>query len=318
MNYRSVSDLADLIRESSCLLPSTVDLVVGIPRSGSVPAYLIGLHLNVAVCELTGFLDDSPFINGHTRSRRFPEVKSPSSARHVLIVDDSVDSGRSIGQVKDLVASIQYPAQISYLACYATKKSKKKVDFYFEIVEHPRLFEWNVLQRTFLEQCAVDIDGVLCKDPTEQENDDGEKYLHFLKNAKPLFRTEFRFGSLVTSRLEKYRVETEQWLQQNHFSYCNLYMLDLPNAEVRRKLNNHGKFKAEIFRQLKHSKLFIESNPTQAEEIAKLSGKPCLSFSTQQLYKPDGEFLHQKKTVLKNTSGTVGFYEKIKSKLKLR
>lgn len=62
----------------------------------------------------------------------------------------------------------------------------------------------------------MDIDGVLCADPTPEENDDGEKYRHFLLNTPPLFIPKVTIGTLVTSRLEKYRPETEAWLQKNH------------------------------------------------------------------------------------------------------
>ena len=48
----------------------------------------------------------------------------------------------------------------------------------------------------------MDIDGVLCADPTPEENDDGEKYRHFLLNAPPLFIPKVTIGTLVTSRLE--------------------------------------------------------------------------------------------------------------------
>lgn len=51
----------------------------------------------------------------------------------------------------------------------------------------------------------MDIDGVLCADPTPEENDDGEKYRHFLLNTPPLFIPKVTIGTLVTSRLEKYR-----------------------------------------------------------------------------------------------------------------
>jgi len=42
------------------------------------------------------------------------------------------------------------------------------------------VFEWNALHHSNPERFCVDIDGVLCRDPTEAENDDGESYLEFL------------------------------------------------------------------------------------------------------------------------------------------
>ena len=45
--------------------------------------------------------------------------------------------------------------------------------------------------------------------PTKEQNDDGPEYVSFLLNAVPLYLPGSKIGTLVTSRLEKYRVETE-------------------------------------------------------------------------------------------------------------
>lgn len=41
--------------------------------------------------------------------------------------------------------------------------------------------------------------------------------------------------ALVTSRLEKYRPETEEWLRRHGVVYEQLIMLDLPSAAERRQ-----------------------------------------------------------------------------------
>ena len=41
------------------------------------------------------------------------------------------------------------------------------------------------------------MDGVLCIDPTEKENDDGERYKHFLNNAAPLHIPKYTIGHIV-------------------------------------------------------------------------------------------------------------------------
>ena len=58
------------------------------------------------------------------------------------------------------------------------------VDYFFEIVDYPRFFQWNIMNHSILQKTCMDIDGVLCADPTPEENDDGEKYRHFLLNAR--------------------------------------------------------------------------------------------------------------------------------------
>ena len=60
----------------------------------------------------------------------------------------------------------------------------------------------------------MDFDGVLCRDPTEEENDDGDKYRYFIANVEPIFKPSVEIGWIVTSRLEKYRDLTENWLKK--------------------------------------------------------------------------------------------------------
>lgn len=46
MNYRSISDLNQIILKRLYIIPRDIDLVVGIPRSGMFPANLLALYLN--------------------------------------------------------------------------------------------------------------------------------------------------------------------------------------------------------------------------------------------------------------------------------
>ena len=157
------------------------------------------------------------------------------------------------------------------------------IDYFFEEVESPRMFQWNYLNHVISEKCCFDIDGVLCVDPTNEENDDGEKYINFIKNAKPLFIPQYKIYSLVTSRLEKYRDVTEEWLKKNGVKYENLYMLNCATAEERRQKNLHAKFKAEIYKK-SDAICFIESEPRQAKEIFELTGKQVICTQTDEIF----------------------------------
>lgn len=176
--------------------------------------------------------------------------------------------------------------KLSFCAIYASLENANQVDTYFELVSMPRVFEWNLMHSEMLEHCCVDIDGVLCGDPTQVQNDDADNYIDFLRSAQQITFPTMPIGHLVTSRLEKYRAETEKWLKVSGIVYRKLHMLNLPDAATRRQLNCHAKFKAEIYRGEIGGMLFIESEPTQAAEIALLSGKLTLSFKDQILYPP--------------------------------
>jgi hypothetical protein len=67
MNYRSFSDLQARVAEWAIALPDEVDLVVGVPRSGLLPATLLALHRHLPMADLDGFLAGRIYDGG----RRF-------------------------------------------------------------------------------------------------------------------------------------------------------------------------------------------------------------------------------------------------------
>jgi uncharacterized HAD superfamily protein/hypoxanthine phosphoribosyltransferase len=287
MNYRSIADMAQVIRYKLWQVPRGIDLVVGVPRSGMLAANLLALYLNVHVCSLSEFLADSPLKHGRTRKPSGGNLLKPSDASRVLVIDDSISTGITMGDIRAQIQDRHKNLDVIYAAVYATPKRPEHLDFFFETVELPRVFEWNVMHRRELAEWCLDIDGVLCVDPTATENDDGARYRKFLANALPLCIPTYPVGHLVTSRLEKYRADTESWLNKHGIRYNQLHMLDLPDAKTRRSLGCHGRFKADVYWKLEEAKLFVESEPIQAREIAERSGKPVLCFTTQELCMPE-------------------------------
>ena len=283
-HYRTFDDMAKCIRKNISKIPFDFDRIVGIPRSGIIPAYMIALFLNKKACSLDELLQNTQLSSGYSR-----EVDGTDCIKKILIVDDSVHSGIAIGHTKEKIQAAAHlkNIEIKYLAIFAREQAISFVDYYFEIVPVPRIFQWNYLNINVNERSCFDIDGVLCVDPTPEENDDGEKYRNFILNARPLYIPKYKIKALVTSRLEKYRALTEEWLCKNNVQYEKLFMLDLPNKEARIAMGAHGKFKAKIFAQ-SDAQLFVESEPKQAEEIARLSGKPCICVGNDRYYEGDG------------------------------
>ncbi len=270
MNYRNIRDLNNIILKKLSIIPRDFDLIVGVPRSGMLPANLLSLYLN------RPYTDIHSFLNGHiykagARSQFFDTTEF----KKILVVDDSVASGSAMTECKESLKHLSDKFNISYCAVYVIPGKEKTVDYFFEVVPLPRYFQWNILNHTTLEKACFDIDGVLCADPLPEQNDDGEKYIDFILNAPPLFIPGSKIGTIVTSRLEKYRKETETWLKANNVKYNDLVMLDLPDMAARQKANNHGDHKAKAYMS-KPYVLFVESDYTQALEINRISKKPVL------------------------------------------
>ncbi len=92
-------------------------------------------------------------------------------------------------------------------------------------------------------------------------------------------------GTLVTSRLEKYRPQTEGWLAAQGVQYDRLIMLDLPSKAERQRLFAHGTFKGNYYRD-SDAILFVESENRQAKQIAEIAGKPVLCLQTHSMIQP--------------------------------
>lgn len=271
-NFKSYIDLiSDLKNKVKILKEHNITEVLGIPRSGMVPAYIIGNLLNIPV----KIIDEN-------QQGDFTHRKLQYKDGNTLVIDDSVLSGRTINQVRKK----NFDKNYLYSAVYSTNQSSSHIDIILSNLEAPRIFEWNYLNHPHCKYWGYDIDGVLCEDPSEEENDDGDKYINFILNAKPLYIPSYHIGAIITSRLEKYRKYTELWLKQHNVKYYYLIMLDLPSKKERIKLNCHAQSKAYHYKNLDHLTLYIESNMQQANAIAQISRKQVMCVENNKLYNP--------------------------------
>jgi uncharacterized HAD superfamily protein/adenine/guanine phosphoribosyltransferase-like PRPP-binding protein len=284
INYRSTKDLNAAIMGNLSRLPRDIQLIVGIPRSGLLAANLLALHLNLPLTDLRGFIEERVIHSGQ-RGHRLQKLRYNPEKGRVLVIDDSVLTGGTMSRVRKLIEAEKPKSNVKYCAVFVSPRGRKSVDLYFEEIMGKRVFEWNIMHSWVIQESCVDIDGVLCADPTEEENDDGAKYLAFLQRTKPLQLPSVKINTLVTCRLEKYRRVTEMWLKRHGIEYERLIMMDLPSKEMRKALNGHGKFKANAYIGTK-TILFIESSKKQAREIAILARRPVLCMETQEMLYP--------------------------------
>ncbi|MEL7049108.1 MAG: phosphoribosyltransferase family protein [Pseudomonadota bacterium] len=308
MQYRSVLDLQMALASQHHRLPADIDLVVGIPRSGLLAANLLCLHLNTPLTDLDSYLEGRIYGTGFTK----PDCQlSDGKKLNVLILDDSISSGRSMAEARDQVLRSRPDDNHIFAAVYGLWPDHKPCDFVFEELPLPRLFQWNWMHHKCLKDACLDIDGVLCHDPTREQNDDSHGYVEFLENAAPLFLPSRKVKALVTSRLEKYRPQTEAWLRKNGVEYENLIMLDLPSHEERRKRQVHGQFKAEYYGS-SDATLFVESELRQAQVIQRVTQKPVLCTQTQTLV--DGAAVGSMPANGRNTAYVPSFAKRLKRK----
>ena len=156
MNYRSIRDLNETILRNLNIVPRDIDLVVGVPRSGMLPANLLALYLNLPYTDIHSFI--SGFIYKSGERRKFFDS---SEYKKILIVDDSIASGSALLESKKSLAHLTSKFDFRYCVIYATPEKEKNVDFAFETLKTPRYFQWNIFSHSTLEKACFDIDGVL-------------------------------------------------------------------------------------------------------------------------------------------------------------
>lgn len=235
-------------------------------------ASIAALYLNLPLCDVWSFTIGRQWWRNRTHA---------GSVDRVLLIDDSLNSG---GAMARAAISLSASLRVCRIAVYgrSTSIAEGRADLVLEAIDGPRLFEWNLWKHRALQTAMVDIDGVLCRDPTPEENDDGPRYRKFLKTVEPLYHPHRPLGWIATTRLEKYRELTEAWLARQGIRYGGLSMLNLPDAATRRRQGGRAEFKAAVYQE--RGALFIESDSRQAARIASLSSKAVIAMDTRELF----------------------------------
>lgn len=262
-NFVSFDDLIIWTRKWTRKLPKKYDIIVGIPRSGLTIANIISTNLGKP-------LTTPDLIDNIIWKKEFLEERK---LYRILLIDDSMSTGNTMKKSIRKLKNSKRNVNIDSGVLIADDESKKKVDFYYKIVPHPRIFEWNFLHNK-KGKVAVDMDGVLCEDPPKETSFDGKKYLKWIKNAEENLIPKFKIDVIISNRLEKYRKETEKWLKKHNVKYKKLILWNVSSKKKRMI----GKFTRHKIKTLIETKpdIYWESNYKQAKEIWKSTKIPIL------------------------------------------
>jgi orotate phosphoribosyltransferase len=282
-SYRSIASTNKNLLAWLAVLPEDIEIIAGIPRSGLLVANLLSLHMNIPLTDVDGLIAGR--VIGAGPRYRGDAARFLSSPRKVLVVDDSLTTGSQMQLARKKIEGARLAHTVQYCAIYVQPGRENMVDYFCEALPTPRVFEWNIAHTPLAKDFCFDIDGVLCRDPTSDENDDGPRYEQFIRSVKPMLVPSHKVGWLVTCRLEKYRQITEEWLAKHNIEYRELVMMDFPTKEARMASGAYATFKADIYRRT-GAKLFIESSPRLTEQIAELSGQPVFCAATREMVYP--------------------------------
>jgi adenine/guanine phosphoribosyltransferase-like PRPP-binding protein len=271
MVFVSNEQMVGWVDEWSRTLPRDIDVVVGIPRSGLLIAALLATRLGKPLSTPDLFMEDKYWLSNRIQ---------PNEARRVLLVEDSVRTGDTLRRHRAMLET-KADITITTAALIASKAQSQGLDYFFRIIDNPRLFEWNMIHAKNVKVLATDLDGVLCEDCPAGHDDDEEAYLAWLERARPYFIPTFEIDAVITNRLERYRPQTERWLRDNGVRYRELLMWDLES-----KADREGRYAANKVTHLMRLKpdLYWESNAGQARAIWEAARIPTLSVEDKALY----------------------------------
>ena len=265
-----------LIRDTLELVPRlpVVRAVVGVARSGIIPASVLATHLGA---ELHSLDNRTGEIVEMGRGRRF-EREKPTGC--VLLVDDSIYSGfamrRAVGSVHR-----HFGEAPKTVAIYARPIAADRVDFCAQRSEC-HWFEWNLFNHPLIEHWAFDLDGVLCRDFLPDEDDDGERYLAALESMQPTHRRPRKPVTIITARLERYREPTMDWLTCCGVRIERLVMGPWATKQERESSDVWG-WKAEALVRC-GKRAYVESSRYGAEIIHRLTRCPVVCTDTGEAF----------------------------------
>jgi adenine/guanine phosphoribosyltransferase-like PRPP-binding protein len=268
-------------------IPPDITAIAGVARSGMSVATMVSMYLHLPLLTIRQNSNDIQATGNGWRLGGKKHV-DPKTDK-ILIIDDTVMTGNSLRAIKPLVQK-QFGNSLS-AAVYVNPAAKMKPDIWAVDLAWPHLLEWNLFNSVLSPNMATDFDGVLCQDCTIEQDDDGEKYLDFINNARPLYLSrKTPIPLIVTARIEKYRKPTEAWLKRYGIDYKKLIMHPAASLHARNQ-TNIPKYKAKHFKAWARSHrasppplAFIESDDRQAKQIAQHTGLMVISPHAGKVY----------------------------------
>ncbi|TVU89182.1 phosphoribosyltransferase family protein [Vreelandella titanicae] len=274
IQFKSYGDLGRDITKNFEKFSGDWDLVVGVPRSGMVPAYMIALALNVNCTDISSWVNNYPLKRGLTRGVR-KELSSPWEAKKVLIVDDSIMSGKSIRSEIDALPE-WLASRATTLAVYSGKPIRSDIDIILEFLPHPRAFEWNIFHHNVMNRSCICLEGMIIEGEAGSDK----------RTARFRYIPSRYINTIVSCQHESSRHEVEILLVNNGISYRNLVMAN--NDKDVMAMDSLVRFKVKTFID-STADLFVEANSDQAKLICREARKPVFCSSDNCIYNPGDE-----------------------------
>jgi len=247
--------------------PETYDLIVGIPRSGLLVANIIASKLGKPLTTLDRLAENSVWMTQRS-------LHENAGFKKILLVDDRVSEGR---ELRRMLAVLQQHGdfQISKASLFVTAEAANLVDLYYKIIPDPVLFEWNIMHAK-KGALAAELDGVICHDPPKGLDADEAAYIEWMRSAKPYLVPLYEIDAIISSRLERYRTVTQEWLARHRVLYKKLFLWNDRQGQL-------AKYRVECLLKIKPD-VYWASNVHEAKRMSDLTRIPTLCVDPMILF----------------------------------
>lgn len=257
-------------------LPLDIDFVIGISRSGMLPASILAYHLHLPLWGVSRHAGVANMGHGlRLESRGWIEP------RHILLIDDTVASGTEMTACYPIVRERFPDAKITRAVIYARPSAVHAVDMFYATYDGYHYLQWNFANAGFGSLGAWDMDGLINRDFKVEECRDMDVYRSAMETITPLYLPRrLPIPMIVTARPESTRDITLRWLARHGVRVERLVMWPgdphPPSSEV-------APWKAKHYAE-SNCMTFIESDPGQAQAIAEITGRPVLCPAAGRLF----------------------------------
>lgn len=248
--------------------------VIGVARSGLVAATAVAMLLHVPLVVLRENERDLISCGHGWRLGSISDASKLDLGESPVVIDDTTCSGGSAENIRSILDSLAIVARFAVI--YYDPLSRVVPDVYVRELQRPHVLQWNIGNSVYTDHMVWDMDGVICEDCPPEYDDDGRRYLDWLRHARPLCLPRRSPITIATGRREQYRRETMAWLLTHGVKVAGLHMHS-DGERSGRSIVDHKIAACREFIAARPGQLalaMLESDPRQAVAIESAVGLP--------------------------------------------
>jgi len=250
VRYVPLAVMACDMAEWAETLPHNIDVVVGIPRQGLIPAAIAALYLGKPLSTPDLILEGKYWQS---------DKIATGPIKRILLIDDSYASGYQFTKIYD---SLRQKFEVIPAVPYAQGSWKFPIPPSKDC-PYTTLFWTNLTHTPTI--LGTDLDGVLCEEPPHFKSDYGLEL--YYRDAKPKRIPTYEIEVIATGRRECHRRVTVNWLKKHGVKYKHLVMRT-DGSILETKRDAIRKYKPRIF---------LESDPHEAKWLFAHTNCPVIT-----------------------------------------